>query len=68
MTETPENAATFLNLLSEQLKPMTSQDFSKMKRIKEESGGISTTLNPWDVTFCTSLDRQLRYLSFYTKN
>lgn len=60
MTETPENVARFLHLLSDQLKSMTSQDFAKMKHIKERSGGTSTTLNPWDVTYCTALNRQLR--------
>ena len=60
MTENPQTAHRFLSLLSEQLMPMTAQDFNKMNIVKDKITGNKSVLHPWDVSYCTNLARQYR--------
>jgi len=58
MTETPVNAQRFLLSLNDGLSDLARQDFCKLQLIKQNIGGSSAELKPWDVGFCSALARK----------
>lgn len=58
MTETPEKADSFLQILSEGIMPLAKKDFKLLELIKNSGSVKKAQLKPWDVSYFSALARR----------